>query len=352
MARGMTSRGGPVLQAAAAVSDPPVAIVIPAYRVAAHIEQVVRGLPGWVSSIVVVDDASPDAVSEIVQRLAAADPRIELVRHEHNQGVGGAVCSGYRRALERGAQIVVKMDGDGQMDPGYLRRLIAPIVRGDADYTKGNRFHHSDDLRQMPLVRLIGNAALGFLVRLSSGYWNLYDPTNGYTAIHHQALSSLRLETMARDYFFESHMLGELGLLGACTSDVPIPARYGDEASSMRLGRILRRFPWLLFKGFIKRLWLRHLMASFSVFGLYVSVGTLLLVTGTLFGVWHWVGSTLTGVPATPGTVMVGALPVTLGFILWVQAIAVDVASVPRLPLARLPEREPLEETSGEVPNV
>ena len=120
----------------------------------------------------------------------------------------------------------------------------------------------------------------------------------------------------------------------------------------MRLGRILRRFPWLLFKGFIKRLWLRHLMASFSVFGLYVSVGTLLLVTGTLFGVWHWVGSTLTGVPATPGTVMVGALPVTLGFILWVQAIAVDVASVPRLPLARLPEREPLEETSGEVPNV
>jgi dolichol-phosphate mannosyltransferase len=232
-----------------------------------------------------------------------------------------------------------------------LRRLIAPILRGDADYTKGNRFHHTEHLRRMPPVRLIGNAALGFLVRLSSGYWNLYDPTNGYTAIHHNALSSLRLERLARDYFFESNILGELGLLGACATDVPIPARYGDEESSMRLGRVIRRFPLLLLKGFVRRLWLRHLMASFSVFGLYVSVGGVLMLAGTVFGIWHWIISLLTGVPATAGTVMLGALPVTLGFILWVQAIAVDVASVPRLPLARLPEPEELEESGNEDPS-
>jgi dolichol-phosphate mannosyltransferase len=321
-----------------------VAVVIPAYRVAAHITKVILGIPGWIGAIVVVDDASPDEVSEIVTRLAARDPRVQLVRHTVNQGVGGAVCSGYRRALELGAGIVVKMDGDGQMDPRYLRRLIAPILRGDADYAKGNRFHHVEHLRGMPTVRLLGNAALGFLVRLSSGYWNLYDPTNGYTAIHHRALSNLPLDNLARDYFFESHMLGELGLIGACVTDVPIPALYGEEVSSMRLGRVLRRFPFLLLEGFLRRLWIRHLMSSFSVFGLYVSVGSLLMLAGTIFGLWHWTSSLVTGIPATAGTVMVGALPLTLGFILLVQAIAVDVASVPRMPLARLAEPEEIED--------
>jgi dolichol-phosphate mannosyltransferase len=319
-----------------------VAVVIPAYRVARHIEAVVKGLPRWVSSIVVVDDASPDDLAEVVARLASEDARIDFVRHAENQGVGGAVCSGYRRALELGAHVIVKMDGDDQMDPRYLRRLIAPIFRGEADYTKGNRFHHTDELRRMPAVRLMGNNALGFLVRLSSGYWNLYDPTNGYTAIHHRALAGLRHERLARDYFFESQMLIELGLLGACVTDVPIPARYGDEQSSMRLRKVMARFPLLLVKGFLARLWLRHLMGSFSVFGLYVCVGFVLMLAGTVFGVAQWAISIATDVPATAGTVMLGALPVTLGFILWVQAIAVDVASVPRAPLARLPEPEEL----------
>ena len=322
---------------------PTVAIVIPAYRVALHIERVIRGLPSWVRFIIVVDDASPDHVAEIVERTRASDERLELIRHPKNQGVGGAVVSGYRRALALGAEVVVKMDGDGQMDPRYLRRLIAPIVRGDADYTKGNRFHHTGQLRKMPRARLVGNAGLGFLVRLSSGYWNLYDPTNGYTAIHRRALSCLPLDHLAKDYFFESSMLGELGLLGACVTDVPIPALYGDEASSLHIVRVLFRFPPLLFKGFVKRLWLRHLMASFTVFGLYVSVGTVLTLAGAAFGIWHWSRSAITGVPATAGTVMVGALPVALGVLLWIQAIAVDVASVPRSPIARLPEPEDLD---------
>jgi dolichol-phosphate mannosyltransferase len=315
-----------------------VAVVVPAYRVAAHIEGVLRSIPRWVRWIVVVDDASPDSSAEIVARVAAEDRRVSLVRHTVNQGVGGAVCSGYKRALELGADIIAKMDGDGQMDARYLRRLIAPIVRGDTDYTKGNRFHHTEELKRMPAVRLIGNAALGFLVRLASGYWNLYDPTNGYTAINSKVLRQLRLEEIARDYFFESHMLSQLGLLGACVMDVPIPARYANEESSMRIGRVLYRFPPLLVRSFLRRLWTRHLMASFSVFGLYVTAGTLLLLLGTSFGLWHWARSLSTGLPATAGTVMLGALPVLVGFILWIQAIAVDVASVPRLPLSRQPE--------------
>lgn len=326
-----------------APSESAVAVIIPAYRVASHIEKVVRGVPRWVRWVVVVDDASPDDGAAIVRRLAEEDPRVVLLQNERNQGVGGAVCRGYARALELGADIAVKMDGDDQMDPRYLRRLISPIERGNADYTKGNRFYHTHELRDMPAVRLIGNAALGFLVRFSSGYWNLYDPTNGYTAIHRTVLSRLRLEHLARDYFFESHMLGELGLLGACVVDVPIPARYGDEPSSLRIGRVVRRFPPLLLRGFLKRLWHRHLMASLSVFGLYVSVGTVLMLAGGSFGLWRWSVSFASGVPATPGTVMVAALPFMLGFIAWVQAIAVDVASVPRLPLSLQPEPEPID---------
>lgn len=328
----------------AAAAEPAVAVVIPAYRVARHIEAVVRGVPRWVRWILVVDDASPDEGAAIVRRLTAEDPRVLLLQNESNLGVGGAVCRGYARALELGADITVKMDGDDQMDPRYLRRLIAPIVRGQADYTKGNRFYHTHELREMPAVRLIGNAGLGFLVRLSSGYWSLYDPTNGYTAIHRTVLSRLRLDQLARDYFFESHMLGELGLLGACARDVPIPARYADEQSSLRIGRVLRRFPPLLLRGFLKRLWHRHLMASLSVFGLYVSAGTLLILAGGSFGLWHWIRSSITGVPATPGTVMLAALPVMLGFIAWIQAIAVDVSSVPGVPLSQQPEPESLDE--------
>jgi len=324
----------------AARSEPSVAVVVPAYRVASHIESVVKTIPSWVRWIIVVDDASPDAGKDIVARLAMDDLRVQLVRHEVNRGVGGAVCSGYRHALSLGADIAVKMDGDGQMDPRYLRALLSPILRGDADYTKGNRFHHGAELTRMPFVRLVGNAALGFLVRISSGYWNLYDPTNGYTAIHRKVLRQLPLEALARDYFFESDMLGQLGLLSACVMDVPIPARYADETSSLRIGRVLYRFPPLLLRGFLRRLWKRHLMATFSVFGLYVSVGTVLLLLGSAFGLWHWVHSILTGSPATAGTVMLGALPVLLGFQLLIQAIAVDVAGVPRIPLSRQPDPE------------
>lgn len=195
---------------------PKIAVVIPAYRAAASIEKVIRGIPAWVDLIVVVDDGSDDNTAELVSGMEKTDSRIHLVCHSSNQGVGGAVLSGYRLACRLGAEIIIKMDSDGQMDVAYMRQLIAPLAAGDADYTKGNRFLHTGELKAMPITRFIGNIALSFLTKLASGYWNVFDPTNGYTAIHAGIARRLCFERMDTRYFFETSMLLELGLMGGC----------------------------------------------------------------------------------------------------------------------------------------
>ena len=159
------------------------------------------------------------------------------------------MLTGYAEAHRLGAEIVVKMDGDGQMDPAQLPALIAPIVRGEADYAKGNRYLHARQLRSMPLLRRLGNLGLSFLTKLASGYWNIFDPTNGYTAIHAALIPLLNKEDIGRRYFFESSMLLELSLLRAVVRDVYIPARYGDETSHLSILKTLRQFPPALAEG-------------------------------------------------------------------------------------------------------
>src|SRR5437667_7377058 len=212
-------------------AEPVIAVVIPAYKAAGHIEAVLAGIPPLVRHVVVVDDASPDETRKIVER--SPDPRVRLVVHERNQGVGGAVLTGYDAAIAAGAEIIVKMDADDQMDPAYLWTLVLPIVRGEADYTKGNRFLHSRELDSMPVLRRIGNAGLSFLTKAASGYWNVFDPTNGYTAIHASVVGLLDRERIDRRYFFESSMFLELSLHRAVVCDVYIPARYGNETRSL-----------------------------------------------------------------------------------------------------------------------
>ncbi len=228
----------------------PIAVVIPAYRVSSQIQEVIQGLPSWIRHIIVVEDASPDDTAAKVQQLMAHDARLILIRHTHNQGVGGAMQSGFRKALELGAEIIVKVDGDGQMDPSYLPALIKPLIKGRADYTKGNRFHDFRALQKMPWPRRLGNIALSFLVKAATGYWHLFDPANGYIAIRGPVLQMLPLESLDRGYYFETSMLGSLYLIGACVMDVPIPARYGDEISSLKIHRILWEFPPRLLKTF------------------------------------------------------------------------------------------------------
>ena len=166
---------------------PTIAVVIPAFHASAQIKKVLEGIPHFVTRVFVVDDCSTDETSDVTK--GVQDSRITLIQHTENQGVGGAMISGYKAALNAGASIVIKVDADGQMDPLYMRKLIAPLVEGNADYAKGNRFLHRRSLATMPWIRRLGNIGLSFLTKLASGYWNIFDPTNGYTAIHATALN-------------------------------------------------------------------------------------------------------------------------------------------------------------------
>jgi dolichol-phosphate mannosyltransferase len=313
--------------------QPHLCVVIPMYNAESHIAHVIVGMPDWVRTIVVVDDASTD--SSLAEATQAADPRVEIARNATNQGVGGAMLHGYRRALASGADVMVKVDADGQMDPAFMAELVGPILAGNADYTKGNRFVHARQLEAMPLKRRIGNIGLSFLTKLASGYWNIFDPTNGYIAIHRSALLLLDEATIASRFFFESSMLLELGLQRAVVRDVYMPARYGSERSTLSEMRAGLEFPPRLLRGLLRRLWIQYYVRDFGLVAIFLTSGLGLATFGVSFGLWHWVQSARFNVPAPTGTVMLAVLPIILGVQFLLQALLLDVQNQPLRPLQR-----------------
>lgn len=311
---------------------PTVAVVVPCYRETENILDVLGRIGPEVARVVVVDDACPDGTGRSV-RERCRDPRVEVVAHDANQGVGGATLTGYRRALAAGADIIVKMDGDGQMDPALIPSLIRPLVEGRADYAKGNRFHHLDGLAAMPRLRLIGNLALSFASKFSSGYWDLFDPTNGFTAIRAQIVRALPLDRISRSYFFESDMLFHLYVLRAAVVDVPMRARYGSERSSLRISRVIGEFAWKHCRNACLRIFYTYYLRDFSIASLELAGAFILLAFGVGFGIWQWSAGVASGVPATAGTVLVAALPMILGFQLLLAFLQFDVDNVPRRPI-------------------
>ncbi len=209
------------------ITNQAIAVVIPSFRVTRHILGVIASIGPEVQHIYVVDDACPDASGDHVAQ-HCSDPRVVVLRHDKNQGVGGAVMTGYQAAIAAGAAVIVKVDGDGQMDGRLIPDFVAPILAGEADYTKGNRFFHLEQLRTMPTMRLFGNAVLSLLNKLSSGYWDVFDPTNGFTALHADAARHLPFSKISRRYFFETDMLFRLNTINAVVVDIPMDAVYGD----------------------------------------------------------------------------------------------------------------------------
>lgn len=260
------------------------------------------------------------------------DPRLIIIRHAKNTGVGGAMISGYQKALELDCDIIVKMDADGQMDPAQIAKLVKPLVENQADYSKGNRFHDFSALRQMPSIRLLGNNILSFWIKFASGYWNIMDPTNGFTAIKKSTLKTLPFDKLARDYFFESDMLLKLNLNNAVVADVPIPAKYGGEKSSLSILKTAVIFPFLLWKGFLKRIILKYFLYDFNMASVYLALGLPLFFGATAFGIYEWIDSCLNQVPKTAGTIMLVALPLIVSFEMILQAIQIDISSVPQKP--------------------
>ena len=320
------------MQSQLPLAAPKLAVVIPCYRVTAHIVDVVARIGPEVAQIIAVDDKCPDASGQFIEA-NISDPRLKVIYNPENKGVGGAVLAGYRAALEAGADVIVKVDGDGQMDPALIPDIARPVLMGRADYAKGNRFHAVWNVRQMPGVRLFGNAALSFLTKLSSGYWSLFDPTNGYTAIHAEALRQLEFANISERYFFESDMLINLGNIRAVVADVPMKAVYGNETSHLKIRDIIGQFLTKNVKELSKRILYTYFLRDFHLASAQLLFGTLLLGFGTLFGLWGWYQSISTGSPASTGTVMLATLPVILGFQLLLSFFGFDMANEPKLPL-------------------
>jgi glycosyltransferase involved in cell wall biosynthesis len=309
-----------------------IGVIIPAFRVAPQIEQVIRGIPAWIRKIIVIDDKSPDDTAARVTALR--DERVILIRHPENRGVGGAMRSGFQEAMRQDLELVVKMDGDDQMDPVHLPELLRPLIDGQADMTKGNRYVTLSQLRSMPMVRVVGNAGLAFLMKIASGYWTMLDPANGYFAIRTEVLRRIDLNKLHNRFFFESGLLIKLGILRAVVKDVSIPARYGNEHSSLSIRRTLIGFPPRLVVGLLRRILWRYFLYDFTAVSVFLLIGVPTLFGGILFGAWIWYRNHISGAFTSAGEVMLAAMPVLLGANLLLQAIVLDVQGIPRNPIS------------------
>jgi glycosyltransferase involved in cell wall biosynthesis len=323
------ARSGPHVAPQTPANEARIAVVIPSFRVTRHVMDVIEQMPPQVWRIYVVDDACPDGSGQLVQR-ECRDSRVRVLFNPENQGVGGAVIAGYQQAAADGADVIVKIDGDGQMDPALIDAFVEPIALGEADYTKGNRFFDLEEIRAMPRVRIFGNAVLSLMAKLSTGYWDLFDPTNGYTAIHADLVRQLPLEKISRRYFFETDMLFRLNVARAVVVDVPMAARYGDEVSNLKVSRIIGDFLAKHARNFCKRIFYNYYLRDMSLASIELPLGLLLLIFGLVFGGYEWMKSAEAGIPAPAGTVMLAGLPVLMGLQLVLAFIGQDIASVPR----------------------
>lgn len=311
-----------------------IAVVIPSYRVKKQIAGVIAAMPAFVTRIYVVDDACPEGSGAFVEE-TCTDERVLVLRNPENMGVGGAVMTGYARAVADGMEIIVKVDGDGQMDPAFIPAFVQPILAGEADYTKGNRFFDLEALSSMPSTRLFGNAVLSLMTKLSSGYWNIFDPTNGYTAISASVAGHLPFKKISRRYFFETDMLFRLNILRAVVVDIPMEAHYGDEVSNLKISKIVSEFLAKHVRNFFKRLFYNYYLRDMSLASLELPIGVFMFCFGILYGLIKWSSSAQVGVETPAGTVMLAALPIIAGIQLVLGFLGYDIASVPTRPVQK-----------------
>lgn len=312
-----------------------IAVVIPCFRVSRQVADVIARIGPECSVIYAVDDGCPEQSGNTVEE-RCLDPRVRVLRHDVNQGVGGAMITGFRAALADGYDIVVKVDGDGQIDPALIPNLVTPIANGVADYVKGNRFFNISDVHAMPITRILGNLALSFLTKLSSGYWSLFDPNNGFVAIDARVLAHLPLDKISKRYFFESDMLFRLNTLRARVIDMPMKAVYGDEVSGLAPTKMIPHFFKRHMVNFVKRLFYSYYLRDFSLASLELPIGMFLLVFGFIFGGITWTENGLAGIPTPTGTIMLAVLPILVGLQFLLAFFGYDTTNMPSEPIGQM----------------
>ena len=306
-----------------------IVVVMPTFKSKDQVLEVLRNIGPEVDRIIVVDDACPMHTGSHVEQ-HSDDERVTVLYHEENQGVGGACITGFKHAIEIGATIVVKLDSDGQMDPGLIRLFIAPIEAGNADYTKGNRFYQLDYLRSMSTVRIIGNAGMSFFNKLASGYWDIMDPTNGYVAVHAKVLQQLPLDKISKRFFFESDMLFRLSIERAKIQDIPTRAIYGEESSNLNVVHSLLVFPASFAKRFVKRIFYNYFLRDFSIASVNLLFGSVISLIAVGHGTRVYLGNMAKGIETPTGTIMIIMMAVLIGFQLLLSFINYDTTHTPR----------------------
>jgi dolichol-phosphate mannosyltransferase len=307
-----------------------ITVIIPCYNVSRHINDVINQLPAEVTWIIAVNDCSKDDSREKITDLMKKNEKIILINHETNQGVGGAMITGFKKSIELNSDITIKMDGDNQMDSSYIPNLIKPLIENKADYAKGNRFRDFKALKQMPIIRRVGNLALSFFIKAASGYWNIFDPNNGFIAISNETLKIININKIHKRYFFESSMLIELYHADAIIQEIPMKARYGDETSHLSLTRTLFGFPPKLLKAFIRRIILKYFLYDFNIASVYLLVGIPFFILGTVHGITNYIRYSKAHIAAPTGTVVIPTLLIILGFQLVLSAISYDISNFPK----------------------
>ena len=259
-----------------------IGVAVPAYNEEKYIAKTLEEMPEYVDKIYVVDDCSTDRTAEIVEEYMEKDKRIELIRHEKNLGVGGAIVSGWKKGLRDGMDILVVMPGDNQVDPSFLPALLDPIVDGKADFSKGTRFH-GDYWKEMPKIRVFGSIMLNVLNKIASGYWNVNDPQNGFVAISSQALKQIELDKLYKGYAFENDVLIRANVAGFRVANIPVRIRYYyEDYSKMKIPEFAMKTSFFLLRGFLWRIWKKY-VDSGNPIGFAYLFGFLLILAGLFY---------------------------------------------------------------------
>lgn len=309
-----------------------VAVAIPYYRAAKQLPRVIAKLPAYVSAVIIVDDQSPEPLpKDAVEQVLPDGIACHFLAHPVNLGVGGATKTGFTKALELEMDVVIKVDADDQMDLNHIPALLDALAQNSGvQMAKGNRFRDFKALQAMPSTRKFGNLGLSFLIKVATGYWNNFDPTNGFLAIKTSALRQLDFEKLSDRYYFETSLLAELYFINARVRDVPMPAIYGDEKSNMNVWRMPFLFGRKLSVTFIKRIIKTYFLYDFNIGSIYILFGLPLFLFGVIYGVYEWISYASADVLAPTGTIMLITLSIILGFQLLLQAIQYDIIQAPK----------------------